>query len=165
MLIKNSDTKVIVADNFATETKYRMTIENEGKTYYWIGFIGEYGLDETWYDSEEKKIVEPDWADDLDSLFDICEEWIKSDKAKSGRTACGFEVEEALVKELELQGFPSDLIKQVLRTYPIDQIIFESILKEASIQIDELQKAQDVSRDLVSDHEQTRMADAEMGDL
>jgi hypothetical protein len=142
MLIKNSEAKVIEADNFSNETKYRMTIENEGKTYYWIGFIGEYGLDETWYDSEEKKISAPDWAYDLDSLFDICEEKIKSEKTKSGRTECGFEVEQALVKELELQGFPSDLIKQVLKTYPIDQIIFESILKEASIKIDELQKAE-----------------------
>ena len=76
------------------------------------------------------------------TLFDICEEKIEEEKKKSGRTECGFEVEQALVKELELQGFPSDLIKQVLRTYPIDQIIFESILKEASIKIDELQKAE-----------------------
>jgi hypothetical protein len=142
MLIKHSEAKVIEADNFSTETKYRMTMEHEGKTYYWVGFIGEYGLDETWYDSEEKKIVEPDWADDVESFFDVCEEKIKSDKANSGRTECGFEVEEALAKELRLQGFPSDLIKQVLRTYPIDQIIFESILKEASIKIDELQKVE-----------------------
>jgi len=142
MLIKNSEAKVILADNFASETKYRMTIEHEGKTYYWVGFIGEYGLDETWYDSEEKRIVEPDWADEVDSFFDVCEEKIESDKRNTGRTNCGFEVEEALVKELELQGFPSDLTRQVLRTYPIDQIIFESILKEASIKIDELQKAE-----------------------
>ena len=165
MLIKNSEAKVIEADNFSNETKYRMTIEHDGETYYWIGFIGEYGLDETWYNSKEEKIVEPDWADDVDSFFDLCEEKIKSDKTKRGRTECGFEVEEALVKELELQGFPSDLTRQVLRTYPIDQIIFESILKEASIKIDELQKAEGLSRDLVADHEQTRMADAEMGDL
>jgi len=142
MQIKNSEAKVILADNFSSETKYRMTIEHEGKTYYWVGFIGEYGLDETWYDSEEKRIVEPDWADEVDSFFDVCDEKIESDKRKNGRTNCGFEVEEALVKELELQGFPSDLIRQVLATYPIDQIIFESILKEASIKIDELQKAE-----------------------
>ena len=142
MQIKNSEAKVILADNFSSETKYRMTIEHEGKTYYWVGFIGEWGLDETWYDSDEKRIVEPDWADEVASFFDVCDEKIESDKRKSGRTNCGFEVEEALVKELELQGFPSDLIRQVLATYPIDQIIFESILKEASIKIDELQKAE-----------------------
>jgi hypothetical protein len=142
MKIKDSEAKVILADNFSSETKYRMTIEHEGKTYYWVGFIGEYGLDETWYDSDEKRIVEPDWADEVDSFFDVCDEKIESDKRKSGRTNCGFEVEEAFVKELELQGFPSDLIRQVLATYPIDRIIFDSILKEASIKIDELQKAE-----------------------
>jgi hypothetical protein len=142
MLIKDSEAKVIIADNFSTETKYRMTMEHEGKTYYWVGFIGEYGLDETWYDSDEKRIVEPDWADEVDSFFDVCDEKITSDKRSRGRTDCGYEVEEALEKELRLQGFPSDLIRQVLATYPIDQIIFESILKEASIKIDELQKAE-----------------------
>jgi hypothetical protein len=142
MLIKDSEAKVIEADNFSTETKYRMTIENEGETYYWIGFIGEYGLDETWYNSKEEKIVEPDWADDVESFFDLCDEKIASNKRSRGRTDCGYEVEEALEKELRLQGFPSDLIRQVLATYPIDQIIFESILKDASIKIDELQKTE-----------------------
>jgi hypothetical protein len=80
MLIKNSEAKVIEGDNFSSETKYRMTMEHEGKTYYWVGFIGEYGLDETWYDSEEKRIVEPDWADEVDSFFDVCEEKCKENE-------------------------------------------------------------------------------------
>jgi len=105
------------------------------------------GMEATWFDSEGKKTVQPDWADELEesldkTLFDICEEKTEEDKKKSGRTDCGYEVEQALVKELELQGFPSDLIRQVLATYPIDRIIFDSILKEASIKIDELQKAE-----------------------
>jgi len=142
MKIKDSEATAIHADNFAIEYKYRMTLEHEGKTYYWVGFMGEYGLHDEWYDHEEKKIVQPEWADDFDSLFDICEDKMVSDKRKSGRTDCGYEVEQALIKELELQGFPSDLIRQVLATYPIDRIIFDSILKEASIKIDELQKAE-----------------------
>lgn len=142
MKISNTKIEVIEADNFSIETKYRMTLKHEGETVHWVGFIGEYGMVDEWYDSNERKISEPDWIDGEESLFDIAEEKIKYDKVMSGRTECGYEVEQALIKELELQGFPSDLIKQVLRTYPIDQIIFESILKEASIKIDELQKAE-----------------------
>lgn len=142
MNITDSEVKIIHADNFAIEHKYRMTLEHEGKTFYWIGFLGEYGFVDEWYDHEENRIVQPDWADDVESFFDLCEEKIKYDKVMSGRTECGFEVEEALVKELILQGFPETITRQVLRTYPIDQIIFESILKEASIKIDELQKAE-----------------------
>lgn len=80
MQIKNSDIKVIEADNFSIETKYRMTLEHEGDTYYWVGFIGEYGLHDEWYNSEEKKISQPDWADDLDSLFDVCTEKCEENK-------------------------------------------------------------------------------------
>jgi hypothetical protein len=143
MKIKDSEATVIHADNFAVEYKYRMTLEHEGKTYYWHGFMGEYGQQDYWYNNEENLITQPDWADEIaDSLFDIAEDKIVSDKRKNNRTDCGHEVEEALAKELRLQGFPSDLIRQVLATYPIDRIIFDSILKEASIKIDELQKAE-----------------------
>ena len=143
MNIKDSEASVIHADNFAVEYKYRMTLEHEGVTYYWHGFMGEYGQQDYWYNHKEELITQPDWVDDIEaSFFDICEDKIVSDKRKSGRTDCGYEVEEALVKELRLQGFPSDLIRQVLATYPIDRIIFDSILKEASIKIDELQKAE-----------------------
>ena len=141
MKIKDSEATVIHADNFAVEYKYRMTLEHEGKTYYWHGFMGEYGQQDYWYDQEEKLIVQPDWVDEIkDSLFDIAEDKIVSDKRKNNRTNCGHEVEEAIIKELLLQGFPLDLTKEVLRTYPIDEIIFEQIMKTASIQIDELQK-------------------------
>lgn len=147
MKISDSKIEIIEADNFSIETKYRMTMKYEGETFYWNGFLGEYGMECTWFDSEGKKTGTPDWADELEesldkTLFDICEEKEKEDKRKNNRTDCGHEVEEALAKELRLQGFPSDLIQQVLATYPIDQIIFESILKEASIKIDELQKAE-----------------------
>jgi hypothetical protein len=140
MKIQDSKATIIHADNFAIEYKYCMTIEHDGDTYYWNGFIGDFGSDENWYDSKWSKIRQPDWADDLDSLFDLCEEKIKYEKVMSGRTECGFEVEEALVKELILQGFPEEITRKVIRTYPIDRIIFESILKEASIKIDELHK-------------------------
>jgi len=148
MIMKiNDKLEVVEADSFSTSTAYRMTLKNEGETFYYRGETHEYGMDSYWYNSEGNKIADPDWADLIEesedkTLFDICEEKIEEDKKKSGRTECGFEVEQALVKELELQGFPSDLIRQVLATYPIDQIIFESILKEASIKIDELQKAE-----------------------
>lgn len=143
MKIQDSEATVIHADNFAIEYKYRMTLEHDGETFYWHGFIGDYGSVEDWYNSNEERIVQPDWADDLDT-FDLCEEKIKQNKNKTviGRTDCGLEVEEALVKELILQGFPESLTRQVLSTYPIDRIIFEAILKEASIKIDELQKAE-----------------------
>jgi hypothetical protein len=73
--IKDSEATVIHADNFATEHKYRMTLEHEGETYYWEGFMGEYGLQDYWYDHEGKLIVEPDWVDEIeDSLFDIAED-------------------------------------------------------------------------------------------
>lgn len=146
----NDKLEVVEADSFSTSTAYRMTLKYEGETFYFRGEMHEYGMDSYWYNSEGNKIPDPDWVEELEeslemedkTFFDICEEKIESDKRKNGRTECGFEVEQALVKELELQGFPSDLIRQVLATYPIDQIIFESILKEASIKIDELQKAE-----------------------
>jgi hypothetical protein len=58
------------------------------------------------------------------------------------RTECGIEVEEAIIKELLLQGFPQDITRKVLATYNIDAIIFEHIMKEASIKIDDLHKAE-----------------------
>lgn len=133
--------EVIEADNFSIEEKYRMTIEHEGETFYWIGFIGEYGSVEDWYNANEERIISPDWAKDLEDLFELCLNKVNEDKKQSGRTDCGYEVEQAIVKELLLQGFPMDLIKEVIRSYPIDQIIFEQIMKTASIKIDELQKA------------------------
>lgn len=56
------------------------------------------------------------------------------------RTSCGYEVEQALVRELLLQGFPEGITREVLRGYDIDGIIFEAILKEASVKIDERHK-------------------------
>ena len=58
------------------------------------------------------------------------------------RTECGIEVEEAIVKELLLQGFPEEITRKVLSSYGIDAIIFEHIMKEASIKIDDLHKAE-----------------------
>jgi hypothetical protein len=52
------------------------------------------------------------------------------------RTECGLEVEEAIVRELILQGFPEDTTRKVLSSYNIDAILFNSIIKEASIEID-----------------------------
>lgn len=52
------------------------------------------------------------------------------------RTECGLEVEEAIVKELSLQGFPEDITRKVLSSYNIDGIIFDNIMEEASIKID-----------------------------
>lgn len=54
------------------------------------------------------------------------------------RTECGLEVEEAIVKELILQGFPEDITRKVLSSssYNIDGIIFDNIMKQASIEID-----------------------------
>ena len=79
MNITESKIEVIEADNFSIETKYRMTLKYENETFYWNGFIGEYGMAADWYDSEGKKIIEPDWASDLEestdkTLFEICEE-------------------------------------------------------------------------------------------
>ena len=56
------------------------------------------------------------------------------------RTSCGQEVEEAIVKELLLQGFPERITRKVLSEYNIDRIIFDEIMKEASIKIDNLHK-------------------------
>lgn len=56
------------------------------------------------------------------------------------RTSCGYEVEEALLKELKLQGFPEDISREVLAGYDIDRIVFEAILEKASIKIDEEDK-------------------------
>ena len=54
------------------------------------------------------------------------------------RTTCGLEVEEAIVKELLLQGFPEQITRDVIATYNIDSILFDSIMRDASIKIDEL---------------------------
>lgn len=56
------------------------------------------------------------------------------------RTSCGAEVEEALKKELRAQGFPEDITREVLAGYDLDRIIFEAVLKEASVTIDEKDK-------------------------
>jgi len=141
----NDKLEVVEADSFSTSTAYRMTLKYEGETFYFRGEMHEYGMDSYWYNSEGNKIADPDWADLIEesedkTLFEICEEKQQEDKKRSGRTDCGYEVEEAIIKELLLQGFPLDLTKEVLRTYPIDEIIFEQIMKTASIQIDELQK-------------------------
>lgn len=61
------------------------------------------------------------------------------------RTSCGYEVEEALLKELKLQGFPEDISRQVLARYDIDRIVFEAILEKASIEIDEEDKKRKIS--------------------
>jgi len=141
----NDKLEVVEADSFSTSTAYRMTLKYEGETFYFRGEIHEYGMDSYWYNSEGNKIADPDWADLIEesedkTLFEICEEKQQEDKKRSGRTDCGYEVEQAIIKELLLQGFPLDLTKEVLKTYPIDSIIFEQIMKTASIQIDELQK-------------------------
>lgn len=52
------------------------------------------------------------------------------------RTECGLEVEEAIVRELSLQGFPEDITRKVLGSYNIDGIIFDNIMEQASIEID-----------------------------
>ena len=57
-------------------------------------------------------------------------------KAGVSRTECGLEVEEAIVRELILQGFPEETTRKVLSSYNIDGILFDSIMKEASIEID-----------------------------
>lgn len=54
------------------------------------------------------------------------------------RTQCGLEVEEAIVKELVLQGFPEDTTRKVLASYDIDNILFDNIMRTASITIDNL---------------------------
>ncbi len=141
----NDKLEVVEADSFSTSTAYRMTLKYEGETFYYRGEMHEYGMDSYWYNSEGNKIADPDWADLIEesedkTLFEICEEKQQEDKKRSGRTDCGYEVEQAIIKELLLQGFPLDLTKEVLKTYPIDSIIFEQIMKTASIQIDELQK-------------------------
>lgn len=58
------------------------------------------------------------------------------------RTECGLEVEEAIVKELILQGFPEDITRKVLSHYNIDGIIFDNIMAMASIEIDNEMKAE-----------------------
>ena len=70
MNITESKIEVIEADNFSIETKYRMTLKYENETFYWNGFIGEYGMAADWYDSEGKKIIEPDWASELEESTD-----------------------------------------------------------------------------------------------
>lgn len=56
------------------------------------------------------------------------------------RTSCGAEVEETLVRELGAQGFPEDITREVLGKYDLDRILFEAVLKEASVTIDERDK-------------------------
>lgn len=58
------------------------------------------------------------------------------------RTECGLEVEEAIVKELILQGFPENITRKVLSFYNIDGIIFDNIMEQASIEIDNEMKAE-----------------------
>lgn len=63
------------ASHFTSETKYRLTLEHEGVTYYWHGFQGEYGVDEEWFNSEGHAIIIPEWAEELnplDTFFDLC---------------------------------------------------------------------------------------------
>jgi len=79
MNITESKIEVIEADNFSIETKYRMTLKYENETFFWNGFIGEYGMAADWYNSEGHKIVEPDWVSEFEestdkTLFEICEE-------------------------------------------------------------------------------------------
>ena len=79
MNISESKIEIIEADNFSIETKYRMTMKYEGETFYWNGFLGEYGMESDWFDSEGKKTGKPDWADEVEesldkTFFDICEE-------------------------------------------------------------------------------------------
>lgn len=160
MQIKDSDIKVIEADNFSIETKYRMTLEHEGDTYYWVGFIGEYGLHDEWYNSEEKKISQPDWADDVDSLFDVCQEKCQENE-KSFDWLC--------TKVLEIiptATFEQDNDGQIVIYTGLEEDSTGTVKKLNSDEEDDSDiYTEEVSRDLVSDHEQTRMADAEMGDL
>jgi hypothetical protein len=58
------------------------------------------------------------------------------------RTECGLEVEEAIVKELILQGFPENITRKVLSCYNVDGIIFDNIMEQASIEIDNEMKAE-----------------------
>jgi hypothetical protein len=52
------------------------------------------------------------------------------------RTECGIEIEESIVKELVLQGFSENITRKILGSYNIDAIIFDNIMREASILID-----------------------------
>ena len=52
------------------------------------------------------------------------------------RTECGIAVEEAIVKELVLQGFPEKTTRNVLSSYNIDGILFDTIMRTASIEIE-----------------------------
>lgn len=52
------------------------------------------------------------------------------------RTECGLEVEEAIVRELILQGFPEDITRKVLSSYNIDGILFDNVMGMASIEIE-----------------------------
>lgn len=74
------------ADWFSVETKYRLTLEHEGETYYWHGFQGEYGTHEEWFGADERRIEEPDWAEELntaDTFFDLCYDKVEEGKVKS----------------------------------------------------------------------------------
>jgi hypothetical protein len=69
-------------------------------------------------------------------------ERIMLNKMGVSRTECGLEVEEAIVKELILQGFPEDITRKVLSSYNIDGIIFDNIMEQASIEIDDEMKGE-----------------------
>ena len=76
---KEKKLEVVEADSFSTSTTYRMTLKYEGETFYWRGEMHEYGMDALWYNSEEQRIADPDWADEIEesedkSFFDLCEE-------------------------------------------------------------------------------------------
>lgn len=60
------------ADWFPSDYVSRMTLEHEGVTYYWRGEQGEWGTDEKWFDSNENRVEQPEFAEDLD-LFDLCD--------------------------------------------------------------------------------------------
>ncbi len=58
------------------------------------------------------------------------------------RTECGLEVEEAIVRELILQGFPEDITRKVLSHYNIDGILFDNVMGMVSIEIENEMKGE-----------------------
>lgn len=58
------------------------------------------------------------------------------------RTECGLEVEEAIVRELILQGFPEDITRKVLSRYNIDGVLFDNVMGMASIEIENEMKGE-----------------------
>lgn len=149
MTHNDSKMKVIAADNFSTETKYRMTLEYGGESFYWIGYIGEFGGVEEWFDLAERKIQEPDWADSID-FFDLCDDNSKQNLPSDLNLIEAIEKIIATDGEKMTDGECLDEISQLINKYKTLN----------------LEKAEELQpRDLVADHEQTRSADAEMGDL